>query len=80
MFTYRGHSDGVTAVAWSPDGKRVVSGSHDNTAQVWDATTDNHVLTYRGHLASVLALDWSPDGKHIATGDYDQTVQVWQAQ
>ena len=36
LFTYRGHSQDVTSVAWSPEGKRIVSTSHDETAQVWE--------------------------------------------
>jgi len=36
-FTYQGHSDYVSAVAWSPDGKRIASGSNDMTVQVWQA-------------------------------------------
>jgi WD40 repeat protein len=38
IFTYRGHSSWVMAVAWSPDGKRIVSGSFDHTVQVWEAS------------------------------------------
>ncbi len=37
LYTYRGHSGAVYAVAWSPDGKRIASGSDDNTVQVWVA-------------------------------------------
>ena len=37
IFTYRGHSGGVNTVAWSPDGKRIASGSRDQTVQVWGA-------------------------------------------
>ena len=35
LYTYRGHSGDVWAVAWSPDGKRIASGSYDKTVQVW---------------------------------------------
>src|SRR5215813_2362815 len=38
LFTYKGHSREVNAVAWSPDGKRIASGSNDGTVQVWNAT------------------------------------------
>ena len=38
FFTYKGHSDPVLAVAWSPDGKRIASGSSDYTVQVWEAS------------------------------------------
>ena len=49
VFTYKGHSDVVKSVAWSPDGKRIASGSYDNTVQVWDAADGSNVFTYKGH-------------------------------
>ncbi len=79
VYTYRGHTDEVLAVAWSPDGRRIASGSgyYDTTVQVWDAADGNHVLTYRGHSGRTVA--WSPDGTRIASGSTDTTVQVWEA-
>jgi serine/threonine protein kinase len=79
LYTYRGHSDGVNAVAWSPDGKRIASGGQDNTVQVWDAVDGGNVFTYRGHSDPVAAVAWSPDGRRIASGGWDNTVQVWDA-
>src|SRR6266852_3684327 len=79
LYTYRGHSASVNALAWSPDGKRIVSGSNDGTAQVWDAANGGHVYTYHGHAGRVNALAWSPDGKRIASGSADFTAQVWDA-
>jgi len=76
LYTYRGHSTYVDAVAWSPDGKRIASGGGDDTAQVWDASTGRKVLTYTGYAGAVA---WSPDGKRIASGSWDNTVQVWDA-
>jgi eukaryotic-like serine/threonine-protein kinase len=78
-YTYRGHSDSVWAVAWAPDGKRIASGSNDETVQVWNATDGSNAFTYSGHSNTVLAVAWSPDGKHIASGSSDNTVQVWNA-
>ncbi|MBA2392743.1 MAG: protein kinase [Ktedonobacteraceae bacterium] len=67
----------ATTVAWSPDGKRIVSGSGDKTVQVWDAADGSHSYTYRGHFSYVYAVAWSPDGKRIASGGNDETVQIW---
>jgi WD40 repeat protein len=78
-FTYQGHSDYISAVAWSPDGKRIASASGDHTVQVWDATDGSHVYTYRGHSSDVSTLAWSPDSKYIASAGLDNTVQVWEA-
>ena len=79
VYTYRGHSVAVLSVAWSPDGKRIASGSNDATVQVWDAVDGRHVYTYHGHGGPVWSVAWSPDGKHIASGSYDDTAQVWDA-
>jgi eukaryotic-like serine/threonine-protein kinase len=54
---YRGHSDYVRAVMWSPDGKRIASGSSDTTVQVWDAANGGHMYTYVG-IPSILCLLW----------------------
>lgn len=79
LCTYDGHSDGVTMLAWSPDGQRVTSASNDHTVDVWDATTGKHLLTYDGHTDEVLSVAWSPDGRYIASGGRDRSVQIWDA-
>ncbi len=84
LFTYQGHTDFVNSVAWSPDGKRIASGSgsfqgKDNTVQVWDATNGNTLSTYRGHTNAVETVAWSPDSQRLASGSDDWTVQVWDA-
>ena len=76
VFTCRGYADTVLSVAWSPDGKRIVSGSSDETVQVWNANDGSNVFTYTGHSSSVDAVAWSPDGNYIASGSYDKTMQV----
>ena len=56
---------GSNAVAWSPDGQRIASGSTDEGVQLWDAVTGNTIFIYRGHTSSVKAVAWSPDGRRI---------------
>jgi WD40 repeat protein len=82
LLTLSGHSDVVTCVAWSPDGKRLATGSHDETAKVWDAASGKELLSLSGHSRSSLVVSsvaWSPDGKRLATGSWDNTAKVWDA-
>ena len=79
--TLRGHGDGVVfSVAWSPDGQRIVTGSDDMTAKVWDAETGQELLTLQGHAHVIKSLACSPDGQRFVTGSADQTAKVWDAQ
>jgi len=69
--TLRGHQAPVTCLAFSPDNKRVVSGSGDKAVKVWDVATGNEVMTIKGHNTEVLSVAFSPDGKRIASASYD---------
>ena len=75
--TFTGHSGGVFSVSFSPDGKRIVSGSGDQTLKVWDAQTGQETLTLKGHSGSVRSVSFSPDGKRIVSGSKDNTLKVW---
>jgi len=72
-----GHQDLVNCLAFSPDGKRLVSGSSDQTLKAWDLHTGLCLGTLTGHSAEVLAVAFSPIGDHIASGAKDCTILVW---
>jgi WD40 repeat protein/serine/threonine protein kinase len=80
ILTLKGHARWVTSVAFSPDGKRIVTGSADQTARVWDAETGLEILALKGHQGLVHSVAFSPDGKRIVTGSRDGTAKVWDAE
>ena len=73
------HEAQVMAVAYSPDGRRVLTGSEDNTARLWDATTGEPLGIILKHQEAVLAVAFSADGQRIATASRDKTAQIWDA-
>ncbi|KIJ91548.1 hypothetical protein K443DRAFT_47094, partial [Laccaria amethystina LaAM-08-1] len=59
----KGHTDLVTSVAFSPDGKQIVSGSNDKSVRVWDASTGDELNVLKGRTGLVRSFAFSPDGK-----------------
>ncbi|MFQ3567910.1 MAG: WD40 repeat domain-containing protein [Aggregatilineales bacterium] len=75
-----GHIRGVTAVAFSPDGALLASGSLDRTIRLWraDAPADHPALNVlTGHSAGVTAVAFNADGTLLATGAFDGTILIW---
>jgi WD40 repeat protein len=73
------HQNNVVAVAFSPDGRTVLTGSWDRTAQLWDAATGKPLgppLRHDDHIANGAAV-FSPDGKCVLTGSIDKTARLW---
>ncbi|KAG6327627.1 hypothetical protein ID866_11462, partial [Astraeus odoratus] len=77
----KGHTDFVRSVAFSPDGTRIISGSHDNTVRVWDAERGVQIGSpLEGHTDWATSVAFSPDGTKIISGSHDKTVRVWDAE
>ena len=78
-----GAPDIVGSVAFSPDGKRIVSGSWDKTdktVRVWDANTGQPIgQPLTGHTDPVMGVAFSPDGTRIVSGSADKTLRLWDA-
>ena len=77
LLTLQGHADMVTSAAFNADGTRIVTGSHDRTAKVWNAETGAEVHTLKGHTNSVVSASFSADSSRIVTASLDKTAKVW---
>ena len=78
--TLKGHSEAIYCVAFTPDGKHVVTGSGDHTIKVWDSATGKEIKSFggpTGHQNLVLSVSISPDGSLIASGGSDNTAKLW---
>lgn len=76
---FTGHTDALNAIAYSPDGKNLLTGSDDMTARLWDAETGVELAQFIGHTDQVKSAAFSPDGTYVLTGSDDGTARLWNA-
>jgi WD40 repeat protein len=73
------HPTAVKTVAFSSDGRLILSGSVDNTVRIWDAVTGAERRVLRGHSGSVNAVAFSPNSRLIVSGSFERSVRIWDA-
>ena len=67
-----GHNDDITAIAFSPDGSLLASGSGDTNIKLWNVKKGSFIETLRGNTSGVLALDFNDDGSRLVSGSGDK--------
>ena len=70
------HKYPITAIAFAPDGRSVLTGSSDNTARLWDLK-GNTLQEFKGHSSYVISVAFAPDGRAVLTGSWDNTARLW---
>jgi WD40 repeat protein/tetratricopeptide (TPR) repeat protein len=73
----QGHKDSIWSVAVTPDGKRLITGSHDKTARIWDLATGKQLAVLSGHTGPLQGMAVTADGTRLLTTSMDLTVRVW---
>jgi WD40 repeat protein len=77
LLALTGHTQ--SSMAYSPDGRRIATGSEDRTVRLWEAASGQEVLTLKGHTDVVRSVTFSKDGRRLVSGGWDRTVHVWDA-
>ena len=75
-----GHNKKVRSVAFTPDGKQLLSGGEDNLARLWDVKTGDQIRVFTGHAKAIYWVAISPDGKLAAAASWDKFAKVWDLQ
>ena len=72
-----GHTKQLHGAVFTPDGRRILSGSYDQTVRLWDVEGGQEVCRFLGHTNWVWGVAVSPDGRLGLSGSLDKTMRLW---
>jgi serine/threonine protein kinase len=77
---FKGHTDVVSSVSFSPDGRFALSGCNDRTLRLWEVSSGKCLRTFEGHSGEVSSVSFSPDGRFAlsGSGNGDGTLRLWE--
>jgi len=77
VLTLKGHGDMVHAVAYSPDGATIASGSRDKTIKLWRPGDGKELRTINAHEATIYTVAFDPEGTRLASAGFDKVIKIW---
>ena len=72
------HTDWVTAIEFSPDGKYFATGDRSGGLYVWDGESGDPIYTLKGHTKQISEISWRSDGLFVASASEDTTIRLWE--
>lgn len=75
--TYKGHRDGVTAIVFDLDGRRMLTGSFDTDVRIWETDTGRVLNVFSGHNDRIVTLQFVPHTDFVISGSHDRSLRLW---